>query len=344
MIYQHALLHNIGHVHSLADSDAVRLQRVPEYVRDGLEDPARAKTLNPAGSEIRFVLNSGTARITLSSAEEIGTATFFNGTFAARDPVYRLGEDPVTIEFGMPDGDLADRFASLPAALADSLRYHPRVCRVVLRHGTIRLHGIEGDIRPPRPDELPATTMLAYGTSITHGAAASAFHLSYVAQTAWRLGTDLLNFGVGGACRAEKAFADYIAELDGWDFATLALSVNMIGAGFTLGEFRKRTKYLLGRIAGGNPDKPVFCISIYPFFGDWGRLQPNAQASPAEFRNTLEEVAGELALANLHFIPGPEILTDIGGLSVDMIHPGDYGMINMGENLATKIALVLAAG
>jgi lysophospholipase L1-like esterase len=185
--------------------------------------------------------------------------------------------------------------------------------------------------------------MLAYGTSITHGAAASASHLSYVAQTAWRLGTDLINLGVGGACWAEAAFADYIAGLAGWDFATLALSVNMIGAGFTLDEFRKRTKYLIARIAGSNPDKPVFCISIYPYFGDWGAAQPNAQASPAEFRSVLEEVVGEVALANVHFIPGPEILTDIGGLTVDMIHPGDFGMINMGENLAARIAQVLSS-
>jgi lysophospholipase L1-like esterase len=323
---------------------AVRLHRVPESVRDGLEEPARLKTLNPGGAEIRFVINSGKAKVTLSSAEDTGTAMLFHGTFVRRDFEYTIGREPVTLEISAPESDVGARFESLPDETADTLRYHPRVCRIVLRHGNILLHDISGDIRPPEPSELPEKTMLAYGTSITHGAAASAFHLTYVAQTAWRLGTDLLNFGVGGACRAEAAFGDYLAQLDGWDFATLALSVNMIGAGFTLEEFHDRTHYLIGKIAGENPSKPIFCISIYPYFGDWGAIQASAKAPSAEFRRVLEEVVNELDMDNLHFIPGPEILTDISGLTVDMIHPGDLAMINMGENLASKIELIINRG
>ena len=343
MIYQNAQLHNIAEVREISGTSAVRLQRVPEQVRVLLEEPARLKTLNPGGAEIRFVLNSGKARITLSSDEEEGTATLFNGTFDQRVPVHTFSREPVTIEFGMPEGDTGARFFSLPEEVGNSLRFNPKVCRLVLRHGNVLLHGIEGDIRPPERGELPGKTMLAYGTSITHGAAASAFHLTYVAQTAWRLGTDLLNFGVGGACRAEAAFADYLAEIEGWDFATLALSVNMIGAGFTAHEFRERAKYLIGKVAGDNPGKPVFCISIFPYFGDWGSLQPNAKATPAEYREVLEEVVSEAGLPNLLFVPGEEILTDISGLTVDMIHPADLAMINMGENLAKRIAPVIGA-
>ncbi len=344
MIYQNASIHGAGELRREADLGAVRLQRVPESVRMNLDEPAQSKTLNPAGAEIRFVINSGSAKITLSSDGGPGTAKLFHGTFEAATEPFRFGSKPEAFEIKMPTDATGDRFNSLPDDTARHLRFHPRVCRLVLFHGQVLIHGIEGDIRPARGDELPEKTMLSYGTSITHGARASAFHLTYVAQTAWRLGTDLLNFGVGGACLAESAFADYLAQLNGWDFAVLALSVNMIGHGFTVGEFADRVSYFVRTMAGDNPEKPVFCVSIYPYFGDWADLQPNAKGSPDQFREAYRSVVTSLGLPNVHFIPGPEILTDISGLTVDMIHPGDLAMINMGENLAARIGSVLGAG
>jgi hypothetical protein len=43
----------------------------------------------------------------------------------------------------------------------------------------------------------------------------------------------------------------------------------------------------------------------------------------------------------VHLVEGPEILRDPGGLTVDLIHPADNGMIQMGENLAQVIAELL---
>jgi lysophospholipase L1-like esterase len=263
----------------------------------------------------------------------------FFGPFYSTLPPTPIRREPTDVIVTVPEA-VRPRLESLPSDRASALACHPRVCRVVLRHGVVHLHGVEGAVRPPKPEEKPRLTMLAYGTSITHGAAATAAHLSYVAQTAWRLGTDLLNLGVGGACRAEKAFADHIAERRDWDFATLALSVNMIGAGFTGAQFRERVRYLIDRITGANPTKPVFCISIYPCFRDWVRT-PGEAATTDEFRRILAEVVRDAGAPDLHFVPGPEILTDISGLTADMIHPFDFGMIEMGRNLAERIAPVL---
>jgi hypothetical protein len=38
---------------------------------------------------------------------------------------------------------------------------------------------------------------------------------------------------------------------------------------------------------------------------------------------------------------GPEILTDISGLTADLIHPTDNGMIEMGWRLAEKLKPLL---
>ena len=149
--------------------------------------------------------------------------------------------------------DILGSSAVIPDDLAAAMPFHPRVVRVVLFRGTFHLHGVDGDVRPPAAAELPDLTLLSYGTSITHGSAATAFHLTYVAQAAWRLGDDLINLGVGGACLCEPAFGEYIGARPDWDVATLALSVNMIARGFTIEEFTQRTTYLVQQVVARNP-------------------------------------------------------------------------------------------
>ncbi len=132
MTYQNATLHNIGELRAVPGSAAVRLQRVPETVRDRLEEPAQRKTLNPGGAEIRFVLNSGTAKITLSSDEETGTATLFHGTFSRNIPIFSFGQKPVTMEIGMPEGnsmELSLELSEKNQSLAKRGRFGPPLAR-----------------------------------------------------------------------------------------------------------------------------------------------------------------------------------------------------------------------
>lgn len=341
MIYKNALLHNVAELVPQESGTGARIQRVPELVRRQLEEPAAARTQNPDGCEIRFVLDGPEAAITLSAAELGTTARLFFGPFDARQE-WEIRSEPTTIRVTMPP-DQRERMAALPERRAADLPFSPAVCRVVFyQRGIVLLHDVQGNIRPPTAQELPNRTILGYGTSITHGAAATQYHLTWLAQTAWRLGTDVVNLGVGGACRAEPAFGDYIAQRTDWHLAILSLSVNMIGAGFSIGEFRERTGYLIRRVAEAHPEKPVLCVSIYPYFGDFQpKLQPTAKATPNEFREALRSVVAKLGLDNLHYVDGPSILTDIGGLTADMIHPSDLGMITMGENMARRISPLL---
>jgi lysophospholipase L1-like esterase len=149
--------------------------------------------------------------------------------------------------------------------------------------------------------------------------------------------------GLGGACQAEPELADWFAARDDWDLATLALSVNMIGAGFDGPGFRERVAYMVDRVAGSNPARPVACITIYPHFRDHGVTYTHAQhkATPAEFRTILREVVAESPHANVHLIEGPEILTGLAGQTTDLIHPGDDAMIMMGQRLAEQLRPLL---
>ncbi len=122
--------------------------------------------------------------------------------------------------------------------------------------------------------------------------------------------------------------------------ATLALSVNM--QGFAMDEFSERVSYMVNKVAGADTSRPVACITLYPYFRDFG-IEPVGQygGTPEEYRQALREAVSTCPHPNVHLIEGPEILTDISGLTADLIHPGDNGMIEMGRNLAAKLSPLL---
>jgi hypothetical protein len=51
--------------------------------------------------------------------------------------------------------------------------------------------------------------------------------------------------------------------------------------------------------------------------------------------------AAHTRVPNVSIIEGPEILDVADGLSADMIHPSDFGMMRMGENLAKRLRAAL---
>lgn len=328
MIFDGIAFHNVAELHDVGGGK--RLQRVPEGVRVCLNERAQQRMLSPSGSEIRFVSSRETVRVTVSCPEGMADIIPFWGPFQGKER-FRIGADPQVLELAYPE-----RLTRLSASAKSGLLYSPEVCRLTLRGEGLVYHGIEGEgLRAPTPAELPQLRQLSYGTSITHGASATAMHLTYVRQVAWRMGADLINLGVGGSAHCEKELSDYMAGRDDWDFATLALSVNMVG-GFSIEEFTDRVGYMVNTIAGAHPNKPVACITIYPHFRDFCEGE-DLKDKTGSFRDILRNTVQASPHANVHLIEGPDMLTDIGGLTVDLIHPGDLGMIEMGEKIAARL-------
>ena len=85
------------------------------------------------------------------------------------------------------------------------------------------------------------------------------------------------------------------------------------------------------------------CITLYPFYRDFGLTDAGVEyKSGAEaYREALREAVAGCPHGNAHLIEGTEILRDISGLTADLIHPGDNGMIEMGRNLAERLKALL---
>ncbi len=302
MIFENVELQNVAEVKD-GPTGGVCFQRVPDSVRRHLNEGAQSRVLAPACGEIRFVSDGPTARVTLSAVEGALKVVPFFGQFRHGEPMV-VGPEPKTIELTMPENFLN----WLPELEARDSAFSPRVCRLMLWGSQPCFHGVEGDgVRPP---------------------------------VARRLGADLLNFGMGGACQCEPEFADWVASRDDWHIATLALSVNMMG--FTHDEFRKRVTYTVNAVAGSNHDRPVACITLYPYFGDREFLGDGDEAKADDFREILREVVAACPHPNVTLLEGREMLTDFAGLTTDLIHPADDGMIQMGENIARRLLPLLA--
>jgi lysophospholipase L1-like esterase len=331
VIFKNVELHNIEDLVSVCGLSGLRMQRVPESVRVKLNPVAQSQMCHPSCAEIRFVSDQPVS-IKLSCPKGLGTVDVFYGPFQSLER-YEIKHDISVIQVSMPDQmKLYDQ-----AKLSD-LSFSPDVCRLLMAGDAMFIHGIAGDhCRPPNRDELPRLRYLAYGTSITDSGNATAPHLTYVEQVGIRLGADVINLGSSGSAFCESEIADYIAERKDWDFATLALSVNMLK--FPLSFFYERASYMINTICRSTPHRPVVCITILPYSREFGDtfIGMKDKGSPEDYREALRKAVQNCPCENVYLIEGSDILKDIGGLSPDLLHPGDQGMIFMGENLARKI-------
>lgn len=328
--------HNVGELRSIDGHPGEHLQRTPETVRLALNEGARERMRHPAGVEIRFVAD-GPVRITLSSRVRESVVQVFWGPF--QGGAVLVGTEPRTIELSCPES-----IAQIEPAVAANMAYAPQVCRLRLpgehRGGHVYYHGVDGDARLPRDDELPNRRYLAYGTSITEGEAATAEHLTYVNLTAERLRADSINLGSCGSAYCDAAMAEYIAERGDWDVATLAVSVNMIGT-FSVETFHDRAANMIETVAGAHPDEPVVCITIYPHYRDI-RKDTDKEMQCERFRSALRDIVAATEYENVYLIEGADILSNMGGLTADLIHPGDGAMREMGRNLSQYLEPLLS--
>lgn len=327
--YPSVTLHNVA---ELADpgwtADGDELRRVPGDVAERLNVAARDRVRHPAGSEIRFVPAADeVVSVTLSASEPTVVRPFW-GAFQG-EAIHEVGPEPTTIDLSIPEpiDDLDERAA--PDADAD---FGPHVCRLRFEPwARVALHGVEGYCRPPTAGETPERRYLAYGTSITEGASASAVHLTYVGRVARELGLDPVNLGMSGAAYCDPAAAEHIAGRDDWDVATLSLSVNMANRGFTVAQFRDRAESLVTEVAGTHPDKPVACITLFPYHADLRKDGDRERARA--YREALESVVAECSAGSVSLVDG-SALSPATGLTTDLLHPGDAGMEAIADGVA----------
>ncbi|MBI4978118.1 MAG: lysophospholipase [Spirochaetes bacterium] len=305
----------------------VFLPRYPDAVRATLSERGRFVSMESTGGEIRFVTPAKNVRIYLSSLDNDSDVHVYRGDFHCGTHRVVKGATSV-IHLEVPA-----RFAEVkPEMLAGT--FSPDVWRIRFNRFAALLHDVDAfgfEVRPPSQDEKPARTLLAYGSSITHSNANG-----YPQHAARLLKTDMLNKGLSGACHCEPQAASFIASL-AWDYAFLELGVNMRG-GYTPDDFRSRAEHLIDLVLARR--KPVAVTTIYPNFSDYELHETTSGLHDKAYSQILRDIVSQKSNPLLHRIEGADVLSDVGGLSADLIHPGDFGHALMGANLARILSSV----
>jgi hypothetical protein len=321
MKYKNVELYNVEEIKK--ENDGFQLLRIPEALREKLNESAKNASLYPSGCEIRFNLKSEKAKIFLKGINGNGICEVFFGDFFES---WRLIKNEITeIEIRYPQN--IDKLKIYSEE--KKLKFDPELVRVILPHLLItKIIDIEGEFELPERNQTPQIKYLAYGSSITHGASAVRPTGTYAFKTAQLLNVDLINLGFGGGAHLEKEIADYIAERDDWDFATFELGINMVGW-CEVEEFEKRVDYFIEKIVSKKGDKKLFFIDIYPFFMDYEN-----QEKQMKFREIVKNKVKEINRDNVIHISGFDILKSLKGLAFDILHPSPFGMEEMAYNLS----------
>ena len=330
MKYQNIELHNVSDIVTDNEAKGFTITRLPSAILPEINEGARWMSRLSGNVELRGMLpKGGKARVVLQMLDDNCVPPIVNvffGDFRYKQILLKYEATEIVI-------DEPEKMELMEKIYAEQeMRYDPRLVRVCLPHiHYVRILEIEGDLTYPEEQALPRKTLLCYGSSITHGAHAIAPESTYAAQCAYNVGYDLINLGSGGSARMDTAVAHHIASRNDWDVATLEMGVNV--RDWEPDTFREAVERFVGIIVAAHPDKPVFCIDL--FTNGFDCIDPPREA--VGFREIVKGVVEKQDSPNVFYVDGRTILTRFSGLQVDLVHPNDNGMVEMGRNLAHTI-------
>jgi lysophospholipase L1-like esterase len=335
MICRNAELHNVRELVEPAEGEGRWMSRVPEQVRQHLNEKARQTALNGCGCEIRFNLIGKQAKIVLQrdrceGIQERGLLEIYHGPFQSAyemTPRY-IGNERYEIVI---DADIQNMALMKQVAEQRQSGFDPELVRILLPFDwRSRILDIEGEIAPPKPEQTPARKLLVYGSSITHGGSALAPSGSYAFRTAVNLNMDLLNFGFAGSAQMEREMADFISESADWDIAILELGVNVLEE-WSTERFADKVNDFITAIARRD-HKLICCTDIFTM-----RMDLEGNPKVGHFRDIVKEAVERLGLPGLHYLSGKELFADASLLSADLVHPSARGAEAIAEKMTAWV-------
>jgi hypothetical protein len=175
-----------------------------------------------------------------------------------------------------------------------------------------------------------------YGTSITHGAAASRPGMVHTAILGRRFDRPVINLGFSGNGRMDTAVGDLLVQIDAAVYVIDCLP-NMNPASVT-----EKTIPLVKQIRATRPDTPIVLVEDRRFTNDW--ITPAKRQFHTDNHAALRAAFNELQSAgvkNLFYIEGDNLLGDDSEGATDASHPNDLGFMRQADAMQPVIARAL---
>ena len=246
-------------------------------------------------------------------AQEAQPAYIYYGSFQGgwQNSSRMIGTEKTKLMVKKPD-NLADlKYMSKELKLG----FDPEVVRVILPYVNCYYLGVEGEVEPPRREEMPKRVYLAYGSSITHGSLALGAPYTYPFRIAQKMSCDYINLGFAGSAQMEQAMAEYIISRKDWDFASVEMGINMCNENFTANDFEERICRFVPIL--DRDSRPIFATDIF------GCNRQERQQTVTQYREIVRKyVEG----THLVYTNGLELLNCPAYVSQDDTHPSLEGI------------------
>jgi hypothetical protein len=178
---------------------------------------------------------------------------------------------------------------------------------------------------PARP-EARRKPIVFYGTSITHGAAASRAGMTHVAILGRKFDRPVINLGFAGNGKMESEVQKFLVEIDAAVFVVDCLP-NMVEK-----EVRERAEACVRQIRGAHPATPILLVEDRNYADGFliaSRRQRN-QTSQAALRDAYRKMKAD-KIANLYYLEGSTLLDADGEDTSDGSHPSDLGFLHQAK-------------
>jgi lysophospholipase L1-like esterase len=190
----------------------------------------------------------------------------------------------------------------------------------------------------PLPTRAPRRSIVAYGTSILHGACASRPGMAWPSIVGRALDREVINLGFSGNGRMEKEVGQFLVELDPAVFLIDCLP-NM-----TPQQVTERAAPLVRQLREKRAITPILLVEDRTFGNAW--FETKRAAEHVQRRQALRDAFAALqkeGVPGLHLLRGEALLGDDDEGTTDGSHPNDLGMFRQAQQVTAALRPILGA-
>ena len=314
--------HNVSQLKKINELNGYRLERFPPIILNSEQDE---RLFNSTGCELRFSTEAEEIQVELSALYHEGKVIVYQNEHYYGCFQLQMSEKNCLVLRNNTRLMNVDHGRRAEWRIVFCKDFCGVFCSIEPKQMLLEYHGYW------------SKTMLAYGSSLTHGSGAPLITQSYVHILATKRNYDILNKGMSGKAFCEKYVVDYLCEYNPLpDVFLLELGINMIGK-YQTADFRKAMEYFYQRLKLLKATKVVV---ISPFWS-YHDLEVEGISNSQSYREIMDEIFGSHKQDHMFYIDGKDVLEDNNFLQCDLLHPSPEGHVRLAYALDKKIGAFL---
>jgi hypothetical protein len=300
-------------------------QRLPDEAQGKVTDPVWNLSQDSTGMAVRFKTDASTIWVRYNLSKTSLALAHMPATGASGVDLYARDPHGKWRWVNVAKTDKKEMETAIAAGLAPGTREY--LAYLPLFNGVESFaigvpEGVIFDALAPRP----AKPIVFYGTSITHGIAASRPGMVHTAILGRRFDRPVINLGFSGNGRMDAAVGELLTKIDAAVYVIDCLP-NMGPA-----DVRQKCAPLVKQLRAARPETPIVLVEDRRNTNSW--ILPARAQLHTDNHAALREVYDALVkegVKKLFYLPGDGLLGDDADGATDGSHPNDLGFMRQSD-------------